>query len=350
MKIKTVDSTANRAFMSMKADKAVEFDSLPRLGGHLSDLAEIQTDMKMSLDRLKVVVDRAEGGHAQSWTLTASPSGKSMRFRERALEQFCSRIRFPSDVLSRCPADLAKSNLDFFTFLSGEEKVLLRCEGDDIRAVLSDRYVSVAHREIVDKLLESRLKLKVNYAAVSAKRMFILLEDRDETVKFPDGTDGFHACMVGNSETGEGPFWGYDCLVNRICENRNLWGVGARGGRFRRIHVGGVRDDIGRLVEWLKAPHTEEVRLAEAAIAAAAMRIWKGDHDAILDRIVERTGVRKKEAEAAVAYARQRFGESAPVSDWTVLSGLTWVAQQDERDVDERYDLEVAAASLLQPV
>ena len=202
------DVRSSQAYMSLKRDEAEEFDTLPALATKLGQLGKTQKDHRMELSDLTPKIE--VGADMSSWSLTSLVAGKPYDYRQHSIAQYCSEIGFPSRILERCPAVLARMNLAQFSMLNAEKKLLVRTEGGDIRAVLSGSYKSVNHIEITNRVMKSGLPWDVNFAGLSAKRMFMLLLDPTEKFDGPDGSQLSHCTYIGNSETGEGSYFAAD--------------------------------------------------------------------------------------------------------------------------------------------
>ena len=78
--------------------------------------------------------------------------GERMGLQAQALDQVAARLRVPANYLRRCPPELVARNLNHW--LEREDgKVLVRVDGDEVRAVLSERYRPVSHVEVVREIL-----------------------------------------------------------------------------------------------------------------------------------------------------------------------------------------------------
>lgn len=340
-----VNTTAARAFSNMKADSAEEFDSLGKFAGRLGDLAKTQKDITCVLGDVnpRVVPDPKS---SLKWSAAGQAGKRKAPFRQHAFEQLCGIIGFPAKTMQKCPFNLAEQNLAFFMQLEGDKKVLLRTEGGEIRALLGSGYKVVGHLEIVRRLMESGVPFQINYAAFSAKRMFVLLEDPDSKYKGPDGSEMSHCTLVGNSETGEGSFFAQDLWYDYICSNRNIWGTAVRGGKFRLRHMGDVRKGLDELFGWIAADRYASRNEAKEKFAAAAKDIWtdgakEGNDSAIA--YMRRQGVQLWLARESIRVARERWPEQE-LSRFNVLSGMTAVAQT--LPVDRRFEVEEMAGSL----
>jgi hypothetical protein len=210
---------AARAYAALQADGAEEFKDLPSLATKLSSLKKIQKDHRLKLWDLNATVvenDVERPGGIKSWSLEAKIGKSGFAFREHAYDQLCARIKFPADTLAKCPRDLADQNLSYFSLLAQDDKLLVKTEGEAIRAVLSERYETVEHLEIVKEILGSEFDFDVNYAGLTAKRMFVLAIDKNSRFDGPDGSKLQRCTLVGNSETGEGSFFAQDLLFDHV--------------------------------------------------------------------------------------------------------------------------------------
>jgi hypothetical protein len=338
-----VNSTAARAFARMNADEAQTFKDMPSLWKELSDLKNRQRDQRGTLEAFRPSVEVAQD---KTWSLKAMEPGtdaNALAFRERAFDQFCQTIDFPSRTLTACPGELASQSVAYFSFASGGKGSFVRMEDNQIRAWLSDKYEAVNHGEIVSRLMESGVRWNVNFAGLTPKRMFILGVDPDTKWDGPDGSKLSHCTLVGNSETGEGTFFAQDLWFDHICANRNIWGWQLRGGRFDRIHKGNVRDGLKEMFQWITAGRTKAEEEAKTAFIAAAKDFVPETDEKIIEW-VRNFGIGAWDAKGAVKSAHDRW-PGKRLSRFNIVSGLTAIAQK--KDMDARYDLEMAAGALV---
>lgn len=76
------------------------------------------------------------------------------RLQGQALDQIAARVRAPANYLRRCPPELLAENLNYWLERM-EGELLVRFDGDEVRALLSDRYRPVSHLEVVHSLLRT---------------------------------------------------------------------------------------------------------------------------------------------------------------------------------------------------
>ena len=80
--------------------------------------------------------------------------GERFRLQGQALDQIAARVRAPANYLRRCPPELLAENLNYWLERM-EGELLVRFDGDEVRALLSDRYRPVSHLEVVHSLLQT---------------------------------------------------------------------------------------------------------------------------------------------------------------------------------------------------
>lgn len=338
-----VHGVANRAFAQFKADQAEEFETIGALGDRLKALRRIQSDHKTELWDSSPKIDIESGRSEDPWGLSISVGDRRRVFRESAFDQFCSTIGFPSDTLTKCPMDLARLNLAHFSMLHATDKVLVRTEGDEVRAVLSQGYQELDHIEIVSAFLASSFNYEVNYAGLTPKKMFLLAIEPESKFQGPDGSEMSHGTYVGNSETGDGSFFACDFFYDYICGNRNIWGFKVRGGEYRRVHRGDVREGLKILMGWLGSDRKKQIEKARELFGKAATDVWGRDDEKVTEYLMGK-GIQKGIAIQALRIAAERW----PGQDYTrfkVYSGVTAAAQSYAPD--KRFLIETAAGDLL---
>lgn len=339
-----VHGVANRAFAQFKAEGAEEFDTIAALGERLKALHAIQQDHATTVwDSMPKIEETGDGQWQMRLTGLGAKVNEPFTFRESAFDQFCSSIGFPSDTLTKCPTDLAKLNLAHFGMLHSADKLLVRTEGDEVRAVLSGGYRELDHIEIVSAFLSSKFEYEVNYAGLTPKKMFLLAIEPDSKFDGPDGSVMSHGTYVGNSETGDGSFFACDFFYDYICENRNIWGFKVRGGEYRRVHRGDVREGLKLLMDWLGSDRKKQIENARALMGKAAQAGWGKDDDKAIEFMMSK-GITKAVAQQALAIAQERW----PGEEYTafrVYSGVTKAAQV--YGPDKRFQIESAASELL---
>ena len=112
-------------------------DTLENLEDVLADQARGQEDRRIHSDRVLATRDGS-----------LRVGGRVFRLRPEALKQLATRLRVPASYLTRCPSELAATNLNQWLRRLDRE-LLVRIDGGEVRAVLSARYRPISHLELV---------------------------------------------------------------------------------------------------------------------------------------------------------------------------------------------------------
>lgn len=172
--------------------------------------------------------------------------------RNLALNQIAAKLGVPGPYLKKCPWDLRAENVNHWLHENRTRSFLLRCDGDEIRAVLSERYAPVDHAPLAGWLADSfgpeaRLRYEVGEEVMHVQ--FVSGEGNNA-----GNNDWLHSGVgITNSEVGLARVQISGLLFRTICLN----GLILRGGseEWRRRHIGNVslaeevRKAIGRVQE-----------------------------------------------------------------------------------------------------
>jgi hypothetical protein len=79
---------------------------------------------------------------------------ESYRLRTMAGQGMAARLKVPYTYLSRCDADLQAQNLNYWVTKqkATASELLLRFDGDVVRAVLSRKFVPIDNMQIIDEI------------------------------------------------------------------------------------------------------------------------------------------------------------------------------------------------------
>ena len=81
-------------------------------------------------------------------------NGSTHLLQPHARRLLAQKLRIPDSYLGRCPHELAAENVNHFLREKGSQPLMIRYEGNQIRAILSDRYKAVDHPELTRQLLD----------------------------------------------------------------------------------------------------------------------------------------------------------------------------------------------------
>lgn len=157
--------------------------------------------------------------------------------RTLALNQIAAKLGVPAQYLRKCPWDLRAENINHWLNENRTRSFLLRCDGDEIRAVLSDRYAPVDHVPLAGWLADSfghdaQLRYEISEEVLHVQ--FVNGRGRDA-----GRNDWLHPGVgVTNSEVGLARVQVSGLLFRTICLN----GLILRGGseEWQRRHIGNV--------------------------------------------------------------------------------------------------------------
>ena len=272
-----------------------------------------------------------------------------------ATAQACQRLGIPPDYFRKCSAPLKDANFNHWVWRHDAEPDedgaspasprpwLLRCKGQTVRAVLSDRYVPLDNADLLGilvPLLEGRFEVR-GLSLTPESLHLRLVDPRLAREVLPDDRlmAGVH---IANSETGsrsvsvDAMVWRLVCLngLVRLVRGKSL---------LRQRHVSWDRprfaDALGRavsealtagagLIDRLEAATREPVPDVEGVIRAI------GQQAALTQSVQER-----------VRLALLGTPPSQAETVYGLTQALTFVAQS--LPPDDRYELEVTAGRLL---
>ena len=83
-------------------------------------------------------------------------SGKPVEVLPSAQKLIANRLRVPHSYLMRCPQELQSQNLNYWIQEEAKNRDNLFCrfDGNQLRAVFTDRYTALDHMEVLSRMLE----------------------------------------------------------------------------------------------------------------------------------------------------------------------------------------------------
>jgi len=293
-----------------------------------------------------------------------------------AWSQLCQRLGMPAHYFRKCPSRLQDIQFNYWIKQpretkpeSGEgqdaekgdegqptpphlrrqeqdkpERWLLRGKGEGVRAVLSDKYAPLDNNVLLTSLIPvMRRGLQVKHFTLTEESLHLRLIDTTLTKEiFPDDPL-FVGIHVGNSEVGKRAVT-VDALVYRlICTNGLIGLVKGKSLLYRR-HIGGTGAELkGRL----------EQAIGEALLAGAGLLerlAWSAKTPlSNPEKRIERIASQWHLSEAMQQRITQNLLASPTAHQETVYGLVNAVTLASQSlDPDERYGLEVMAATLLE--
>lgn len=276
--------------------------------------------------------------------------------------QLATVARVPMHVLERLETPTRASVLNQCYERSRRFRIGL-CDGDNLRAVTSDRYERVWDEELCEVL--DRWLIPSGFVPAVPTGGGENAKGNDKPALFRSDRDSFQffysdrtphdpfgglrkGVMVFNSEVGARSLGFATFLFRDVCSNFMVWGVG----EYREVaarHVGQVREVFASFDQELRRISNEMTPEELKVIEAAAKRPFTPGYDpeTAQDRLFDEFHVPRRVAAEVVeaALIPENPGE---LTSWGVANGLTWVAKElpfaDERVQMQRVAGEVLAA------
>ena len=163
-------------------------------------------------------------------------SGKEVQVLPSAQRLFANRLRVPHSYLVRCPGDLQAENLNHWLREEREKRETLFCrfDGDNLRAVFTDRYCALDHMQILSRMLDYGFNqdVEVHY---SLDHEILVLKVPDFTRTFAFGGDKIvPGISIANSEVGILAFSIEAYFYRLVCSN-GMIAKTAVASRFRHV-------------------------------------------------------------------------------------------------------------------
>ena len=265
-------------------------------------------------------------------------------------------------------AELVALNINAGLSRSAREdaKLLLLSDPQDgsstptqLRAMTGPNYGRIWDVELVDSIMNQigpEWKIPAaSYATLDPKRastlyasdrdVFIFLVDDSHPIEVPNEPGhlmhrGFYAW---NSETSAGSLGLATFLYDRVCDNRNIWGV-KEFSELRIRHSAGAPQRFVEQAQPALKKYLESSTTATVEVIERAQRFDLGkDIAAVKAKLADR-GFTKGQIVGALEYAESVPGN--PHSIWNIEQGLTAVAR-DISHADARVDLEEKSGKLM---
>ncbi|MCA8937465.1 MAG: hypothetical protein KDB68_14815 [Planctomycetes bacterium] len=252
--------------------------------------------------------------------------------REHAFGQLCSRLQVPARYARRCDHDLRARNIN--RWLREEDRdVLLRLEGDQVRAVLSASYRPINHADILSWLADRlggdvpiRYELNEQYLDLQVVRESPVYSLADH------GREGLHRGLhLRNSEVGSARVQISTLVYRSICLN----GLILSSGRwtYSRRHVGKA-DVSDQVREAFDRALTLAGKAADGFLGTQGIQVVEPLK--VIERIASRYELTKPEHEAANRAFEVEPGDTL----YAVINSLTRAGNDDALALDSRHRLQ----------
>jgi len=148
---------------------------------------------------------------------------KNLELNDWAGQQVCNKIKIPHKYFSRCPNSLKDQNVNEW-LPESEDRVRMRVKGNVIRGFVSEKYVPLDNKPLVDilaELLDNR-EIDIKKFDVSERSMHcrIAFPDLATDVGINGKKDMLHVGVhIQNSEVGSSAVHVYGMVYREICTN-----------------------------------------------------------------------------------------------------------------------------------
>ncbi len=298
---------------------------------HLRDRASAFSDKTVHAEALSVC-DQTGNLLVRNGSTTEHP------FQPHALGLLASKLRIPASYLTRCPPELRAINLNHWLRKQGGRRFFLRFDGEDCRAVLSDRYRPVSNVDLAATLLSNARDLLVRAEIDNLRMVLQVVNGRSTEIRPGDRVHG--GLHVKNSEVGYTAVELRAILYRVLCTNGLILGAGVDS--YRKRHVvdpDAVLSDFGR-----KAVYALEEGATHANRLGDTRNVRVPDPQPVLDRISERYHLADDEKKAM----HQAFHREPGDSLFEVIQAVTGAANDRALGIDSREKMQELGGRLLE--
>jgi hypothetical protein len=295
-------------------------------------------------------------------------SGRTATLTHWSFGQLASIAGAPPNYLRTLPATIASRAINFGLqrVARGQHQLFVEdTEPWTVHAITSPRYARVHHDELAGRVRDLMAThpawhLPLGYkdgnfgaekvpsgAYLGDRDLFLFLVDGNRDLDDP--TDRSHAGLfrgfiLRNSDVGAAALTLDLFLFRVVCGNHLIHGFQHVAG-FRRRHVGAsIQEAWTTSLEDVRTSLDADTTAERAAILRSTTLELGDSRDAVLDTVVKRSEISRKQATEAYTLAEQF--ESNPRSVWGYVQGLTRLSQGTPWQ-DGRFALDRAASRLL---
>jgi hypothetical protein len=262
--------------------------------------------------------------------------------------------------LEELPAPIALDALNWSLRHNGSDGTTLRCAGDSVRAVVSDRFAALDDRPAmgaVYRYLRDAGTLDdfevVAIASGITTNLRVVLKD---TVEGPDGKGLRIGFDLRNSEVGTASLVVRSVVYRMICSNGQIWSSPKSEQRWRhlgdpaRMHedladvMPSILDEAHGQVDRYQAAHDVTIHIGEARSRLGRLSLTGAQRrEALREAAVEAEIIGVADATDAAMLA---LPEDTKVTLWHLVNGVTAMARETS-NTDTRLLLEREAGTLL---
>lgn len=181
--------------------------------------------------------------------LTVKSIHKDYDFKPLALSQMATKLNIPSSYLQRCPSELRAANVNHWLERQRSD-LLVRCDGDQVRAILSHRYAIVNNLDMVAWMREALgPETSLRFEVTEGYMTMHVVQPKDFTARPGDRLN--NGVAVRNSEVGLACVEVHGMIYRQICLNGLI--LAGQDQQWRKRHIGNgdlanrVKEAVNRL-------------------------------------------------------------------------------------------------------
>jgi len=179
--------------------------------------------------------------------LVLNNGAKQVTMGPRAFGDLCGRVRtrdgcrLPAQYLLSCPPDMRAKQVNYWLKQNGDKGIMLRCNNNRVRAVLSERYRVMDNLPLVQALAKTiNAQADVRYC-ITDERLHIQAVSSKRDVTPPSalrklGDISKVGLYISNSEIGAGALNVASLIYRLACLNGLI--TTSRGAGCKEIHLG----------------------------------------------------------------------------------------------------------------
>lgn len=147
-------------------------------------------------------------------------NGEEHRMRPAAQRSICYRLGIPIQYLQKCEPLLQAVNLNEWLPTERNEKLFVRFDGDDVRALFTPRYTPIDNMQVLDRLYEQGYRDDNKIQCSLDDEFFMLnIPDKEKSFLVRQGDRMEPGISIGNSEVGLSSLNVAAFVLRLICTN-----------------------------------------------------------------------------------------------------------------------------------
>lgn len=303
----------------------------------LSELSDVLADQARHRHDFKANTGDMHVSEEDGTLCVRSAGWKEFELRPTALSQLCTKIGVPQSYVSKCPTGLMAENLNYWLHNSQHRDVMLRCDGDSVRAMLSTRYQPIDHTDLARWLVTTNgPDTALRYELTDDELVVQIVDDRSETV---GRGDTLHPGIgVRNSETGLSAVEITGLIYRTICLNGLI--LSGQQQQWRRRHIGNA--DLAGEVQLAVAQARESGQRGTRTFGST-QNIIVPEIGKLFEKVAERYALTDNQCQAIQWAFTMEPGESL----FSAVNAVTRAAHHDDLNLNQRRHLQEVGGRML---